>query len=73
MNRICSFIFVFFLFPVFAWAEGGDVVITKTLEATGEMMAAKAVYLRAEDVDTFGEVSINDWTEGTTISGGQAM
>ena len=41
-------------------------VVTKTLDVTGEMLEAKAVYLRAEDVDTFCDVSINGQYVGST-------
>jgi len=47
-------------------AEGGVVVITKTLKATDSMLSAEAVYLRAEDVDTFCDVSINGGFVGST-------
>jgi len=47
-------------------AEGGDVVITKKLEVTDSMLSAEAVYLRAEDVDTFCDIIINGQYVGST-------
>ena len=38
----------------------------KTLEVSGEMLRAKAVYLRAEDVDTFCDIRINGHFVGLT-------
>ena len=54
------------LCPVFVRAEGGDVVVTKTLTVTQDMLQAKAVFLRAEDVDTFCDLSINGHYVGAT-------
>ena len=42
-----------------AAVASAQISVSRSLEATGEMMEAKEVYLRAEDVDTFCEVSIN--------------
>ena len=44
----------------------GDITIDKTLLVSPEMMEAEAVYLRAEDVDTFCDVSINGQFVGAT-------
>ena len=68
MKRLLYTAFVLFLCPLFAWAEGGDVVITRTLNATEEMLSAKAVYLRAEDVDTFCDIRLNGHYVGATTN-----
>ena len=46
--------------------DSGETVITKTLEVTEEMLSARAVYLRAEDVDTFCDIRINGHSVGST-------
>ena len=66
MKRLLNTAFFIFLCPVFAWAEGDDVVLTQTLNATEEMLSAKAVYLRAEDVDTFCDIRLNGHYVGAT-------
>ena len=53
-------------FPLTVWAQEENTVVTKTLEVSGETLRAEAVYLRAEDVDTFCEVSINGHYVGAT-------
>ena len=58
----------FLLLPLHAMAEGGDIVVTKTLEATEEMLSAKAVYLQAEDVDTFCDIRLNGHYVGATTN-----
>ncbi len=68
MKRLLHIAFFIFLCPVFAWAEGDDVVITRTLNATEEMLSAKAVYLRAEDVDTFCDIRLNGHYVGATTN-----
>ena len=55
-----------FICPFSIWAEGGDVVIEKTLTVTDAMLSAEAVYLRAEDVDTFCDISVNGHYVGST-------
>ncbi len=59
-------LFFLVLCPLALRAEGGDVVITKTLKATEAMLSAEAVYLRAEDVDTFCDISVNGHYVGST-------
>ena len=66
MKRLLYTAFFIFLCPLLAWAEGGDVVITQTLNATEAMLSAKAVYLRAEDVDTFCDIRLNGHYVGAT-------
>ena len=43
-----------------------DTVISRTLQVSPEMLQAKAVYLRAEDVDTFCDISVNGSFVGST-------
>jgi len=54
------------LMLVGAAVASAQISVSRSLEVTGEMMAAKAVYLRAEDVDTFCDVSINGHFVGAT-------
>ena len=49
-----------------AAVASAQITVSRSLEVTGEMMEAKAVYLRAEDVDTFCDVSINGQYVGAT-------
>ena len=44
----------------------GDIVVTRRLEVSEPMLEARAVYLRAEDVDTFCDISINGHYIGST-------
>lgn len=44
----------------------GDIVVTRRLEVSAPMLEARAVYLRAEDVDTFCDISINGHYIGST-------
>ncbi len=54
------------LMLVVAAVASAQISVSRSLEVTGEMMEAKAVYLRAEDVDTFCDVSINGHFVGAT-------
>lgn len=49
----------YFLLLVGAAVSSAQITVSRRLEVTGEMLQAKAVYLRAEDVDTFCDISIN--------------
>ena len=44
----------------------GDIVVARRLEVSAPMLEARAVYLRAEDVDTFCDISINGHYIGST-------
>ena len=46
--------------------DAGGIVHTEKLSVPESAVQAKAVYLRAEDVDTFCDVSINGQYVGTT-------
>ena len=46
--------------------EVPETVEKRSLEVSGEMLRAKAVYLRAEDVDTFCDIRINGHYVGST-------
>ncbi|MBR6346460.1 MAG: DUF4982 domain-containing protein [Bacteroidales bacterium] len=54
------------LLMVGAFVVSAQITVSKNLEVTGEMMKAKAVYLRAEEVDTFCDISINGQFVGAT-------
>lgn len=56
------------LLLVGAAVASAQITVSRRLEVTGEMLQAKAVYLRAEDVDTFCEVSINGHYVGATTN-----
>ena len=47
------------LMLVGAAVASAQITMSRSLEVTGEMIQAKAVFLRAEDVDTFCNLSIN--------------
>ena len=47
------------LMLVGAAVASAQLTVSKSLKVTEEMMEAKAVFLRAEDVDTFCDISIN--------------
>ena len=49
-----------------AAVASAQIVVSRSLEVTGEMMNAEAVYLRAEDVDTFCDISVNGHYVGST-------
>jgi len=49
-----------------AGMASAQVTVSKTLNASEEMLSAKAVYLRAEDVDTFCDICINGYYVGST-------
>ena len=49
-----------------AGVASAQISVSRSLEVTGEMMEAKAVFLRAEDVDTFCDLSINGHFVGAT-------
>ena len=66
MKVIRIILLFLFICPFSIWAEGGDVVIEKTLTVTDAMLSAEAVYLRAEDVDTFCDISVNGHYVGST-------
>lgn len=50
------------------WAGRKDWIISRTFDVTPELLSAKAVYLRAGDVDTFCEISINGHKVGSTTN-----
>ena len=66
IKRLPVILFLFSLFCPLSVRAGGDIVISKTLKATEGMLEAEAVYLRAEDVDTFCDISINGHYVGST-------
>ena len=68
MDRIRYILLFIVLFPSFLRAEGQDIVIEKTLTVTGPMLSAEAVYLRAEDVDTFCDISVNGHYVGSATN-----
>ena len=63
MKKVLAFCF---LVLVGASVASAQITVSKSLEVTGKMMEAKAVYLRAEDVDTFCDISINGHYVGST-------
>ena len=54
------------LMLVGAAVASAQITVSRSLEVTGEMLRSEAVYLRAEDVDTFCDVSINGHYVGAT-------
>ena len=66
MNKVLTAILCLVLFPLAMAAEGRDTVIARTLEVPPGMLSAEAVYLRADCVDTFCDVSVNGHFVGST-------
>lgn len=67
MKRLLlSLLLLAFSLPFLSAQGPTDIVITKSIHVSEDMMKAKAVYLRAEDVDTFCDISINGHFVGST-------
>jgi beta-galactosidase len=64
MKRLSSIILALSLLVLPAAAQ--DISLGKTLQVSPEMLEAKAVYLRAEDVDTFCDIRLNGQYVGST-------
>ena len=68
MNKALTTLLCLVLFPLAMAAEGRDTVITRTLDVPSGMLAAETVYLRADCVDTFCDVSVNGHFVGSTTN-----
>ena len=66
MKRLASFILALGLWALPAAAQ--ETVVSQSLQVTRPMLEAKAVYLRAEDVDTFCDIRINGHFVGATTN-----
>ncbi|MBR6055038.1 MAG: glycoside hydrolase family 2 protein [Bacteroidales bacterium] len=61
-----TFLTLLTAFSAAGYQEGRDTVIARTLEVPPGMLEAEAVYLRADYVDTFCDVSVNGHFVGST-------
>ena len=67
MKRLAYIIIALSIFASRLSAQSkGDIHVTELLEVSEQMLQAKAVYMRAEDVDTFCDISINGHYVGST-------
>ena len=67
MNKLLlTFLTLLTAFSAAGYQEGRDTVIARTLEVPPGMLSAEAVYLRADCVDTFCDVSVNGHFVGST-------
>ena len=66
MPSLLTFLTLLTAFSAAGYQEGRDTVIARTLEVPPGMLSAEAVYLRADCVDTFCDVSVNGHFVGST-------
>ena len=66
MPSLLTFLTLLTAFSAAGYQEGRDTVIARTLEVSPGMLEAEAVYLRADCVDTFCDVSVNGHFVGST-------
>ena len=67
MKRLAYIIIALSFFALHLSAQSKeDIHVTERLEVSEQMLQANAIYLRAEDVDTFCDISINGHYVGST-------
>ena len=67
MKRVAYIIIALSFFALHLSAQSKeDIHVTERLEVSEQMLQANAIYLRAEDVDTFCDISINGHHVGST-------